>query len=196
MPTSTTRIGRPKNEATNTLIKDQAITLIRAKGYDNVSISDIVKAAGVSRQTLYNRWSTKAELVLEAFFDLASSKTSLPDLTGSQSRRELLAKFLREVFKHIENDGECLRSLIAAAQTDPGFREIFWLRFVLPRQEIVTSLLEDARRRNEIPETSDVDVLSAFIHGAFWYRLLNGQTINETLADRIAHEIFRRQQIS
>ncbi|WP_430473936.1 TetR/AcrR family transcriptional regulator [Thalassospira lucentensis] len=184
-------IGRPKNEAASKEIKDQAIALVRAQGYANVSISDIIKAAGVSRQTLYNRWASKAELVLEAFFELAGAQVSAPDLGSGIPRRDLLARFLHEVFDHLDSEGDCLRSLIAAAQMDGDFRDIFWARFVSPRADLVTALLKDAQERGDLHASRDVDLLSSFIHGAFWYRLLNGQSIDGSFADAIADDVFR-----
>ena len=184
-------IGRPKNETASKEIKDQAIALVRAQGYGNVSISDIIKAAGVSRQTLYNRWASKAELVLEAFFELTGAQVAAPDLGSDIPRRDLLARFLREVFDHLDSEGDCIRSLIAAAQMDDDFRDVFWARFVSPRADLVTALLKDAQKRGELEAARDVDLLSSFIHGTFWYRLLNGQTIDASLADDIADDIFR-----
>src|SRR3954447_16757155 len=58
--------GRPRDPAL-----DQAIILAtRARlvqdGYSRMTIGDIAADAGVSRPTLYRRWSTKFQLVAEA----------------------------------------------------------------------------------------------------------------------------------
>lgn len=184
--------GRPKSEAASTALKEAALQLVRENGYSNVSISQIIAMAGVSRQTLYARWPTKAELVLDAFLELAHARTTPPDLAGDTPRDKLLADFLGEIFDHINEDGDSLRSLIAAAQADPGFRDVFWSRFVSPRAEIVRRLLADAQLRGELDASRDIDLLSSFIHGAFWYRLLNGRPLGNELTTAIVDEIFRR----
>ena len=52
-----------------------------------------------------------------------------------------------DVFSHLTLDGDPLRALIAAAQEDEGFRTVFRERFVLPREKIVTALLQRAQQR-------------------------------------------------
>ncbi len=183
-------VGRPKNEAASTALKQAAIMLVREQGY-GVSITAIIEAAGVSRQTLYNRWATKAELVLDAFFEQAQTQVSTPDLEGDAPRRRLLAIYLREVFGHVNSDGELLRTLLAEAQIDPGFRKVFFERFVSPRAEIVIDLLRDAQARNEIDAARDPELMTSMLHGALWYRLLIDQPLTDDIADELAGEIFR-----
>lgn len=183
--------GRPRNEEAGRALKQAALRLVQEKGYQNVSISALIEAAGVSRQTLYNRWATKAALVLDAFYEHVDRQIEPPDLDSAKPRRELLADFLRDVFLHIDRDGESIRSLIAAAQTDPAFRAIFWSRFVEPRERFVAGLLADAQKRGELAPGRDVAMMSSMIHGAFWYRLLNDQPLDASVARAIADETFR-----
>jgi len=182
--------GRPKSEAASAALKAAALRLVREKGY-GVSISAIIKEAGVSRQTLYNRWATKAELVLDALFELAGMQVSTPDLQSDRPRQELLGSYLREIFGHLRSDADLLRTLIAEAQTDPGFRKVFFELFVLPRAEIVVELLRDAQIRGELESDRDLELLSSMVHGAFWYRLLIDRPLTDTVAEQIAAEIFR-----
>ncbi len=190
MADETAQVGRPRNEAASAALKAAALRLVRTEGY-GVSVSAIIREAGVSRQTLYNRWPTKAELVLDAFFELAGMQVATPDLGGDTPRRDLLATFLREVFGHLRKDADLLRTLIAEAQTDPGFRAVFFDRFVRPREEIVLALLRDAQARGEMNAGRDPDLASAMIHGAFWYRLLNDRPLTDAVADGLADEVFR-----
>lgn len=171
-------------------IRAAAVQLVRERGYGQVSIAALVEAAGVSRQTLYNRWSTKAELVLDAFSHEVWASVTSPDLDSDQPREALLRAFLGEVFAHLERDAEILRSLIGAAQSDAGFRAVFWERFVAPRSALVEELLRDAQRRGELSTDRDVEMLSTMIHGAFWFRLLNARPLESEVADRIVSEIF------
>tara|TARA_X000000950_G_scaffold279299_1_gene371799 strand:- start:89303 stop:89878 length:576 start_codon:yes stop_codon:yes gene_type:complete len=184
-------VGRPKNEAASTALKEVALNLVMQKGYDAVSITEIVNGAGVSRQTLYNRWATKAELVLDAFFELANRRVEMPDLKSQTSRQTLLSDFLKQIFLHLEKDGDSLGSFVSAAQSDHDFREKFYTRFVAPRADIVRKLLKDAQSRGELAPDKNIELWTAFIHGAFWYRLINGQPIPQDLANEIAEEVFR-----
>lgn len=55
---------------------------------------------------------------------------------------------------------------------------------------MVTDLLLRAQARGELMPARDAVMLSAFVHGAFWYALLNGQPVDAALARRIAAEVF------
>ena len=56
--------GRPRDARADEEIRSAALSLIRESGYRAVSIAAIAKKAGVARQSVYNRWPTKADLVL------------------------------------------------------------------------------------------------------------------------------------
>jgi len=182
--------GRPRDADAATSIKAATLKLVRERGYNKVSIAAIASAAGVARQTLYNRWSTKADLVLEAVFEETGHYVDAPLHNPDQSCKLQLESFLIQVFKHLREGGSPIRSLIAAAQDDPVFREALRERFVKPRELLVIDFLHRAQDQGELSRSRDIKMLSSFIHGAFWYALLNGDPLDARLAQDIASEIF------
>src|SRR5205814_3995053 len=60
------RPGRRRNEALSQAIVDATLAILREEGYDGLSIETIARRAGVSRPTIYTRWRTLHDLVLEA----------------------------------------------------------------------------------------------------------------------------------
>lgn len=183
--------GRPPDPEAATRLKAAALRLVRDKGYANVSIAEIIRDAQVSRQTLYNRWTGKAELVMEAFHDMADVEVPMPQVGESSDYCAVLSEFLGTIFEHLTRDGHALCNLIGSAQDDPAFREIFWRDFVHPRDVVVQTLLRAAQAAGALDPARDPVLLSELIHGAFWYRLLNGQALTRAQAEAIAVEIFR-----
>jgi AcrR family transcriptional regulator len=184
--------GRPVNVQAGAALKAAALHLVRAQGYEKVSIAAIAKEAGVARQTLYNRWKTKADLVLEAVFEETHNYATDPVIDHTSDCRALLQNFLTKIFDHLNIDGDTLRALIAAAQQDVAFQQAFYTSFVQPREKMITALLKKAQERNELPSACDAEMLSTFIHGAFWYRLLNRRTLDAALARDITSQVFDR----
>lgn len=180
--------GRPRDEATGPAILDAARRLVHRKGYAAVSISDIVKAAGVSRQSLYRRWSSKADVILDAFFETA---VPAPALAEGDSRLPALRRFLVMLFAQIDADGKSITELIAASVTDPDFGQRFREKFVKPRENVMRDLLEGAVAAGELPRSYDIDTSLAALHGAFWYRVLNREPLTDEFAERLADMILR-----
>ncbi|WP_172330204.1 TetR/AcrR family transcriptional regulator [Mangrovicoccus sp. HB161399] len=190
MATGTVPPGRPRDEKVGAALKSAALRLVRERGYQNVPVAAILKEAGVARQSLYNRWNTKADLVMEAFFEDAGTRVAPPAAGQGRSGRDELERFLNEVFDHLAAEDGTLRSLIAAAQSDPEFCRMFRERFVLPREALAVAFLAEAQRLGELPAGRDPEIMAAFLHGAFWYRLLSGQPLGPELARAIAGGIF------
>jgi AcrR family transcriptional regulator len=58
------------------------LTELAESGYSALSLESVARRAGVHKTTLYRRWGTREELVLEAMLDRAGERISVPD-TGS-----------------------------------------------------------------------------------------------------------------
>ena len=87
--------GRPANEEASAALKAAALRLVRETGYEKVSIAAIIAEAGVARQTLYNRWDTKADLILEAIFEATNSYAAEPDMERAQDYRAQLEQSIQ-----------------------------------------------------------------------------------------------------
>ncbi|MDO6670266.1 TetR/AcrR family transcriptional regulator [Paracoccus sp. 1_MG-2023] len=190
------KAGRPINPEAGEALRSAALRLVREEGYEKVSISAIVKEAGVARQTLYNRWDTKAELVLEAVFEETARQAAPPTDDRDLPYARLLADFLQRIFAHLERDGDTMRALIAAAQQDPSFGNAFHQKFVAPREAMVTDLLRRAQAAGQLDPARDADLLSQLIHGALWYRLLNDKPVDADFACQVVAEVFRTEMSS
>ena len=77
----------------------------------------------------------------------------------------MLEGFLIRIFEHLRIDGDTLRALI-------------------------TAVLRRAQDRGELSPGRNVETLSALIHGAFWYRLLNRGVLDAGFAKEIVAETF------
>lgn len=182
----TRRPGRPRDEEVGAAILDAARTLVLRHGYEAVTTRMIADAASAGKQTLYRRWPSKAELVLEAFLEHAKLAVDLPatEIKGKLSRR--ITSFLELSFAALNQTGPALRGLMAVAQADAEFLEAFRTRFIAPRRAALGALLQGAIARGELPTRADTDTAVIMLFGALWYRLLLGETLDRRLAERLA----------
>src|SRR4051812_16778531 len=79
--TDTPKIGRPRSPEADAAIRQATVDLLATEGYANLTMSGVAAQAGVSTATLYRRWSSKLELVLDTLTARAE-ESPVPD-TGS-----------------------------------------------------------------------------------------------------------------
>ncbi|MEU6914758.1 TetR/AcrR family transcriptional regulator [Streptomyces olindensis] len=60
-----------RSERSRRAIYDAALALVVEAGYPKTTIEGIAARAGVGKQTIYRWWSSKADVLMEAFLDLA-----------------------------------------------------------------------------------------------------------------------------
>ncbi|CAL9565915.1 TetR/AcrR family transcriptional regulator [Streptomyces pilosus] len=60
-----------RSERSRRAIYDAALALVAEVGYPKTTIEGIAARAGVGKQTIYRWWSSKADVLLEAFLDLS-----------------------------------------------------------------------------------------------------------------------------
>ena len=63
---SRSRGGRPRDASLDARILKQAFTLLAAKGFGGLRADDVARCAGVPKSTIYRRWSSLAELAVDA----------------------------------------------------------------------------------------------------------------------------------
>ncbi len=162
-----------------------SLELLAEVGYERMSIEEVASRAGVHKTTVYRRWSTKAELVLDAARVSSEQNVPIPD-TGT------LHGDLRELARGIvanigtEAGGRRTRSVVAAAASSTELAasmEVFWRE----RFELTSPIVERAIRRGELPPSTDPMLLVETLIGPMWVRLLlTGGIIDGDLADRVA----------
>ncbi|MFE1440825.1 TetR/AcrR family transcriptional regulator [Streptomyces sp. NPDC058739] len=59
-----------RSEKSRRAIYDAALALVGEVGYPKTTVEGIAARAGVGKQTIYRWWSSKADVLLEAFLDL------------------------------------------------------------------------------------------------------------------------------
>jgi AcrR family transcriptional regulator len=176
--------GRPRSESAHRAVLAAAASLVGRDGYGRVTVEAIAREAGVSKQTVYRWWPTKAAIVLEALNAGAATIAPATD-TGSLST-DLRAFIRRTVAGAGGGNARLLAALMAAAQLDDAFAQPFRDEFLARRREALRALLEHGRDRGEVAVSTDLDFLVELAFAALWYRILvHHQPLNRRFADQL-----------
>ncbi len=167
------------------------MTLLASVGYDRLTMDAVATEAKASKATLYRRWESKAELVVDA---IARAKGSPhPSIIDSGSLRGDLVAMACHKGGGGLNDPHALNvasSVITALQHDEEFSEAFHARFLDPMEAAMRGVYERAQRRGEIPADVDLDLLASvltavILHRAFVLRL----SVDDAIVERIIDEV-------
>src|ERR671920_260764 len=76
------RGGRPRDPSRDGVIRAAILRLLAEVGYGALTMDAVASEAGVGKATIYRRWRTKQDLVVDTISDLAQAEGTTPD-TGS-----------------------------------------------------------------------------------------------------------------
>jgi AcrR family transcriptional regulator len=111
-------LPRRRGDVLNSAIFEATLDEPAEVGYTKLTMERVAARAGASKASVYRRWPSRMELVLDAVHHLAPDPTDTPD-TGSL-RGDALA-FMRAAAKLLAGPGgEALRGLLGDALADPS----------------------------------------------------------------------------
>jgi AcrR family transcriptional regulator len=158
-----------------------------AGGADDLSIRDVAQRAGVHETSIYRRWGTRANLILDAVLSEIQAAVPVPD-TGSL-RGDLLA-LLAAIAAFITTPvGELLLRLALRNDLpeDQAARERFWTERFLTGQTV----LERAQARGELRPGLDHRLTIQTLIGALYVRLLlTREPVDDPLAEQVVDLIL------
>src|ERR671928_181553 len=76
------RGGRPRDPSRDGVIRAAILRLLADVGYGALTMDAVASEAGVGKATIYRRWRTKQDLVVDTLAELNREEAEAPD-TGS-----------------------------------------------------------------------------------------------------------------
>ena len=126
-------------------------------GYDRLTMDAVAAAAKASKATLYRRWSSKAELVVDAIQRGCPAPAQVD--TGSL-RGDLIQMSCGDGGLTDEIPMSAMAGLMTALHLDPDLQRAFQERFLAPRLALVDTVYRRAMERGEVPPGADVELLA------------------------------------
>jgi AcrR family transcriptional regulator len=157
----------------------QATTEMLAEGgYGRLSVDEVADRAGVHKTTIYRRWATKPELVLDALLARSDEVIELPDTDDLES--DLLV-CLRSVVANVTSP--LGQALVAATIRTSGERgELAQLRhrFWDERFDRARMRLERAKKEGDLPpETDTALVVEALVSPIYFRTFVRGEPVDD-----------------
>lgn len=184
--------GRPRSEQASRAILAAAMDLAVDQGLIAMSMDDVAARAGVGKATIYRWWPSKERLVLDALAAEWATSTSEGHTDTGVLRDDLLARF-RPWVRQLNSRpyARVVAGLVAAAQTDGEFADLYREHFVLPRRQATRDLLARARERREIAADTDLEIVLDLLYGPVYHRLLHGHApLTQRFVERVVDAVL------
>jgi AcrR family transcriptional regulator len=177
--------GRPRDDARREAALDTTRKLLVAKGYDEVTLSEVARLAGVSRPFVYDNWGSKFALVQDAIFRPNShAPVNVDDQPFAEAMTDLIASMVAIQTGPAYLAG--LPGLTAELYNRPDLVEQIESKYMAPVRAMYVRLIERGKSEGIVRPDIDGSVLLDTVRGAVMLHTL----VNTTLEpDRIVEHL-------
>jgi AcrR family transcriptional regulator len=143
--------GRAQDQSRDDLIIGAALELLSERGYNALTMTDVAARAGVSKATLYRRWTAKADLVADAVATMDGFVS--PNYTGRSVRNHLLT--LLEQAANCDGRPEVVTATFEMARSHPDLYRTLSKRFAAFIRAEIGDIAERATGAGHAPLSKD-----------------------------------------
>ncbi|MEU9860880.1 TetR/AcrR family transcriptional regulator [Streptomyces sp. NPDC047971] len=187
---SRSRTGRPRSVAADAAILEATRAALVELGWSKLTMGDVAGRAGVAKTTLYRRWASKNELVVDAVAVLFD-ELELPDLGSLRADIENVVLQFAALLQRPETK-TALMAVVAESTRDEPLRERIRSSIVDRQKRLVLEGRQRAQERGELPADRDPvsvddtdDLIFDVIAGAVVHRaLVSAEPVDEAWVQR------------
>jgi len=162
--------GRPRDERADRAIVEATLEVLREVGPTGLSVEEVATRAGVGKATIYRRFPSKEDLVVEA---IESLHDPLPAPNSDGGVRDALVEIVQGWWERhdVSDSGVLYSRVVAHAKTSPRMFECFFTRVIEPRRELIRSVVRRGIATGELRADTDVDLMTTMVSSSTIYHL-------------------------
>lgn len=186
------RLGRKRDHTRDPEILDAALDVLAETGYEGMTIDMVAARAKAGKATLYRRWASKPELVLDAVACLKSRDRDLaaPPDTGTL-RGDLVAMVRSPTIDEAERKLKIMTGIVSMIARDPELAAAAREALIEPRAAANRLIFARAVARGEIARGLDIETLCLIGPAMVSYRtLMLGEPVDRAFMIRMIDEII------
>lgn len=179
---------RRRGEALENAIFTATLDQLAAVGYAALSMERVAAAARTGKASLYRRWPSKQELVVDALHHALPAVDDLPD---HGSVREDVLELLRRMAGVINSPSGCaIQALLGEVDRDRAFVQAVHRQVIEPRKRKMLEVLRGAVERGEArPEAVSGLVAEVGPAMVIHQLLVNGPPVPDEVVVAIVDEV-------
>jgi AcrR family transcriptional regulator len=182
------RGGRPRDPSRDGVIRAAILRLLADVGYGALTMDAVASEAGVGKATIYRRWRTKQDLVVDTISDLNRAEAAPID-TGSLEGD--LRAMMRSLVSVITGPaGAATLSLLSTVPHQPALAQAFQNGPLAVWRQSFDEIWARAEQRGEIRTGVATSVAAETTSALLVQRwLLTGRPVDDAFADEVLETV-------
>ena len=178
------RGGRPRDPSRDGVIRAAILRLLADVGYGALTMDAVAAEAGVGKATIYRRWRTKQDLVVDTIAELNRAEAVAPD---SGSLEADLRQTMRSLVGIINGPlGAATRALLSTIPHHPALAEAFRRGPIEVWYAMFDQIWRRAEERGEVRPGLSGSLHAETTSALFVQRwLLTGDPVDDAYADEV-----------
>ncbi|GAA0539524.1 putative HTH-type transcriptional regulator YdeS [Saccharopolyspora subtropica] len=179
--------GRPRDASRDAALRQAAMEVLAEVGYRALTMDAVAAHARAGKATIYRRWDSKLDLVIDTCNQLVQRSIPEPDRGSVEAD---LGEFLRAFASFLTGPvGKAAQALVGELPHEPELAAAFRESFLLPQRDVLRRIVERGVRRGEISPEAPIDTVVELAGAGLLYRLmLTDEPLDTRFVDRILHE--------
>jgi AcrR family transcriptional regulator len=166
------RMARPRDAGIDDAVLAAAQHHLAERGYGAMSVAAVAAEAGTTRQAVYRRWPSKADLATAAIAALGEGTVPPPT---DDPFEDLVAELRAFRLGVLRPNGISLVGTMLQDGADPELVRLYRRRVVEPRRRRIRAVLERGVAAGELAGGADLDLAAAASTGSLYALVLAGK---------------------
>ncbi|UOE95838.1 TetR/AcrR family transcriptional regulator [Alkalihalobacillus sp. LMS39] len=163
--------GRPLDMSRNEVILTTTLQLLAENGFDALTIDAVAAKAKVGKATIYRRWSSKADLVIDAASMISPFQKLEESLNREQDVREQLVDMLSFLFQCDDDKAQTmLTAIYNAASSNEKVEKALRNEFYWRHREAIKSIVCPFLKKGHSLTEEEFDLLADIGPALITYR--------------------------
>ncbi|GAB2662121.1 TetR/AcrR family transcriptional regulator [Saccharopolyspora gloriosae] len=179
--------GRPRDATRDTALRTAAMEVLADVGYRALTMDAVAARARAGKATIYRRWESKLDLVIDTCNELVQRNIPEPDLGSVPAD---LGEFLRAFAAFLTGPaGKAAQALVGELPHERELADAFRESFLLPQRNVLRRIVERGVERGEISPQAPMDTVVELAGAALLHRLmLTGEPLDDRFVDRLLQD--------
>jgi AcrR family transcriptional regulator len=151
-------------------IREAVLEELAALGYGRMSIEGVARRAGVGKTTIYRRWDSKLQMVIDVVSPVAMQGMSPPDTGTLRDDLRAMLGVIALALRH-PLALQIVPDLLAEAARNPQIAATLETALRETQLGFTSGVLQKAVERGELPANADVQLALDLAVGPLYWRL-------------------------